>query len=689
SREARAGAGLDHPNVAAVYEAGEVAGVAYIASAHCPGITLAQWLRRQEHPVAFAQAAALIACLADALEHGHSRGILHRDLKPGNVMLVETGAAVNATGSNAPPHCCRLGDAWHCPKVTDFGLARRVDDGQLTREGAALGTPSYMAPEQTRSGVEKSTAATDVYGLGAILYELLVGRPPFIGETPLEILDQVRQQDVVPPRRLRPRLPRDLETICLKCLAKLPGQRYASAAALADDLRRLIAHQPIRARPVGPLGRVWRWCRRRPLVAALSAALVAALIAGIGGIAWQRRAVNAALLEKKLAQQAENVHRQHADALKAARLIAVAHREWLADHQEEARRLLDQCPRQYRSEEWRNLHALSRARRTTLKGVNPGGQQHVFFSPSGKYFGVTHFSHPGDIPIYDSDSGQLRFRLLRERRVECAAFGSDDRTLAVVTAGGSNAPSERKLAIWNLATSTKLSEEVLERGAFGRVSFLNSVMSSGSGPIAWVAPGIAAPSGKEQPFREVVIWDGSTRQVRHTISAAPRIAYNLAVTPDGGRLAIAQPPDTLLVIDPLTGMKVAAFQSQIQTVSRLAISDDGKFLACSVGGAQFPDEVRIWDLEAGKAATQINLKHRVLWIDMSSDGRFLAVACASSVVQLFDVKDSRHLASLRGHRMAAVSVAFNPTSQRLVSADGEGVVLVWDISPWTGKKLAN
>ena len=224
----------------------------------------------RNRPIAFAQAATLIACLADAVQHGHSRGILHRDLKPGNVMLVEIAAGRRSRRrTGRPAHGCRLGEAWYCPKITDFGLARRIDEGGQTRDGAVLGTPSYMAPEQARSGAEQSTAATDVYGLGAILYELLVGRAPFIGESPLEILDQVRHQEVVSPRRLRPRLPRDLETICLKCLAKNPQQRYGSAALLADDLRRFLAGEPILARPVGRTERAVRWCLRNPAVATL------------------------------------------------------------------------------------------------------------------------------------------------------------------------------------------------------------------------------------------------------------------------------------------------------------------------------------------------------------------------------------------------------------------------------------
>jgi WD40 repeat protein len=375
------------------------------------------------------------------------------------------------------------------------------------------------------------------------------------------------------------------------------------------------------------------------------------------------------------------LHRKHAEALTAARLIAMAHSAWLMDRQDEARRLLDECPVEHRTAEWANLHALGRARQKSLHGVSPAGQQHVFFSSTGKYFGITHFSHGGDIPIYDSDAGNLHMRL-RERRVECAAFGPDDRTLAVVTSGRASEPAERKLVVWDLATRTRLREVLLEDRAAGRMSFINSVIS-GSQVLAWVSPGLEPRSERELPFRDVVVWDAAAGRVRHTLSAAPRFAYGLAITPDGRRLAIAQPPDALVVVDPQTGSQVAVLACEVQPVSRIALGDDGLLLAWSIGGAGFSNEVRVWNLETGKQSAHVALHHRALWIDLSADGRLLAVACADSSVQLFATSGGRHLATLRGHAMGVVSVAFSPTSQRLVSADGEGVALLWDISPWS------
>ena len=283
--EAMAAAGLDHPNIVPVYEAGEEGPVCFIASAYCPGITLAAWLRGRQRPVPYRTAASLVATLADAVEHAHRRGVLHRDLKPSNVLLeLQAGATAEGDGNGADL----------VPRVTDFGLAKLVDDGSganasvnPTQMGVLLGTPSYMAPEQADGKPGSVGPAADIYSLGVILYETLTGRPPFQEDSVLQTLVLVRTQDPLPPSRLRGRLPRDLETICLKCLHKQPQSRYATALALAEDLRRFLAVEPIRARPASIWERAIKWSRRRPALAALggTTALAAVTLAIVIGLA--------------------------------------------------------------------------------------------------------------------------------------------------------------------------------------------------------------------------------------------------------------------------------------------------------------------------------------------------------------------------------------------------------------------
>lgn len=264
--EARAAAQLEHDNIVTVYEVGEVEGEHFFSMRYVEGHSLAELLR--QGPMGNRQAAQYLEPVARAVHQAHLRGILHRDLKPQNILVdSKTDRAL----------------------VADFGLAK-LSEGQeeLTRAGEVMGTPSYMSPEQARDSA-RVTALTDVYALGATLYHMLTARPPFHAATPLETLRQVIDQDPVPPRQLNHAIDRDLETICLKCLEKEPSRRYRSAEALADDLRRYLAGQPIAARPLGPAGRMWRWCRRNPVVAALLGLafsfLVLALVATAVGYA--------------------------------------------------------------------------------------------------------------------------------------------------------------------------------------------------------------------------------------------------------------------------------------------------------------------------------------------------------------------------------------------------------------------
>lgn len=279
-REARVAAGLQHSNIVAVHEAGEVGPVNYIVYAFCPGITLAEWMRIQKDQIQAQQAADWVACLAEAVAFAHSKGVLHRDLKPANVLLQDP----MSNGSTIVVGAHRLSP--FIPKITDFGLAKLEREKQQTATGAILGTPTYMAPEQaTAKG--PIGPAVDIHALGVILYEMLAGQPPYRGENDYETLQLVSKQEPLPLRKHRPKLSRDLETICLKCLQKDPTLRYASASDLSADLRRYLAGQPIHARPVSVVEHSWRICRRHPLVSGLVIALFLALVGGVATFLYQ------------------------------------------------------------------------------------------------------------------------------------------------------------------------------------------------------------------------------------------------------------------------------------------------------------------------------------------------------------------------------------------------------------------
>jgi len=250
--EAKAAANLDHPNIVPIYEVGEHEGQHYysmkliVEGSKAGGTAKASIDQRQ--------AAHFLATAARAVHHAHQRGIIHRDLKPANILVDEQGQ----------------------PHITDFGLAKRLEgDANLSQSGAIVGTPAYMPPEQA-AGTKDLTIAADIYSLGAIFYQLLTGKPPFVGATSLDVLMQVLENDPIPPRQVNPNIDRDLETICLKCLDKNPQKRYSTAEALAEDLRRFLASEPIAARPAGRLERTLKWARRRPAAAALMGVSAAA-----------------------------------------------------------------------------------------------------------------------------------------------------------------------------------------------------------------------------------------------------------------------------------------------------------------------------------------------------------------------------------------------------------------------------
>jgi serine/threonine protein kinase len=270
-REAQAAAALDHPGILPVFETGRIGPIAYISTALCCGPSLSEWLTVRHEAPTTSQAAELVRRLAQAVQHAHDRGVLHRDLKPSNVLL-----------EPRLREAAELAD--YQPRITDFGLAKRLDaTAQHTKEGALLGTPRYMAPEQVAARNDAISVRTDVYALGVILYELLAGSPPFVADSDVKTMAMILDTEPGPPHRPESRIDRDLASICLTCLRKAPAERYASARELADDLGRYLRGEPVVARPLSRALRTIRWCHRRPMVAALSGSLAVLLLAFVIG----------------------------------------------------------------------------------------------------------------------------------------------------------------------------------------------------------------------------------------------------------------------------------------------------------------------------------------------------------------------------------------------------------------------
>lgn len=317
--EAEAVARLRHPNIVQLYEVGEMDGQPYFSLEYVDGGTLAVKIEGTAQPAR--QSAETALQLAEAMAYAHQNGILHRDLKPANVLVTGEGVL----------------------KITDFGLAKQMEDqdSSRTQEGSVMGSPSYMPPEQAEGKIGELGPQADVYSMGAILYELLTGSPPFRGETLLETLSMVKTQEPVPPSRLQIRVPRDLETICLKCLEKEPTKRYLGASDLAEDLRRFLADEPIRARPTPAWERVWKWSKRRPALVGLLGVSVAAAVGLVLLIVWHNASLREQLIqareEERLAREgeqeaveAERISRLQAEGQKLFHdaEVSVAARDW-------------------------------------------------------------------------------------------------------------------------------------------------------------------------------------------------------------------------------------------------------------------------------------------------------------------------------------------------------------------------
>ena len=465
-REAEAASRLDHPNVVPVYEVGEEGLICYIASAYCEGVTLAHWLRLQKVSVPIRVAARLVLDLAAAVAHAHERGILHRDLKPGNILLQRRVGGRSTTDQACP-------DLDFHPRICDFGLAKLLDQvSQDTRSGMPIGSAAYMAPEQAAGRVHEHGPATDVYALGVVLYELLTGTPPHRGETDLETLRLVADQDPRSPRALRPGVPRDLETIALKCLEKRPAQRYLSARELCADLQRFLDGRPVKSRPVAPWARAGKWAKRRPIHAALAAVLGAGAVAVAVGLEWgrvrekryldelraaedrSRRNETEARDQRALAASVRQLsYRQRAETRLKEAFALVERRDF-----EQAKSALDALSPPEGLPDARGFawHYLDRKIRppVTMLPALPKRTRAVAYSRDGRTIALADDAN--NTFVLDRKTGTLRELQARHKFTLCVriVFSPDGRTFASLSHPIGRFDSEVKL--WDVATGAEL-----------------------------------------------------------------------------------------------------------------------------------------------------------------------------------------------------------------------------------------
>lgn len=654
-REARAAAAVSHPNLVSVFESGEWGPACYIATEHCAGQTLAAWLFHRANPVPPPLAAALVSSLARALDYAHDHGIIHRDLKPSNVMLVPK--AGNDALAPFPDNQLEF-----VPKITDFGLAKLEKDGCDTRSTALVGTPVYMAPEQVESRLGEVGRQTDVYALGVILYETLVGRAPFAGTSDIETLRRVALDEPVPPRRLRRGLSRDLEAICLKCLEKSPAARYPTAAALAEDLGRFLTKQPTQARPLGPMHRSLKWIRRRPAVAALLGIVVLGGLAHWANSIWQAASLREALAlntrirlqaedERRTAeQQARRVRGYHyatdmTSALDAWRMARVPQAvELLARHRPKAGET------DLRSFVWHYLWRLCHDGQLTLYG-HDNSVYSVSYSLDGKRLATA--SADGTARLWDTESGrQLAVFRGHKGDVNMAKLSPDGRWLA--TAGDDG--------IVRLWTVSPPQSRFVCRGHSGEVI-----------SVAFAPDGkTLASAGKDG----VILWDTAAARLRQRLVAHDGPIRDLVFSPDGRILATASRNGICQLWDTATArIQSTLTNPQKTSVECLSFSHDGRTVA--IGGED--SKIRLWNVASGNEASTLSSHFEsVSSISFSPDDRTLAASSRNGTVWRWDLGRARPLSVLMSHSNCVWDVKYSPDGRTLAIASSDGTVKLWD-----------
>ncbi|MCE9603503.1 MAG: serine/threonine protein kinase [Planctomycetia bacterium] len=652
-QEAEHAANLDHPNIVPIYEIGVHEGRHYFSMKLIEGSNLRSELPRLQKDLTVG--IRLMSEAARAVHHAHQRGVLHRDLKPNNILIDRDGE----------------------PHITDFGLARRVEgDSDLTQSGAIVGTPSYMAPEQARGEKQLSTAA-DVYSLGAILYELLAGRPPFKAATPMETIVQVVSQDPERPSTTLHRIDRDLETTALKCLEKDPRRRYDSAAALADDLDRWLRGEPILARPVGRWERTARWCRRNPLIAGLTATVAVSLVLGMLVSSYfaaaARRSAEEARHEQLRAEANADLAQQQklradlkADAALQASNMLLAEKV-LGDRSLYAARM-NLVQRNWEAHRMREvLEGLGRPSRIDPLEWSTEQLRAGLLPPPRR-----------DLRGFEWFYWERRFhseRLNLKEPLAPSAHPSGARAVAFspnglkIATGG----DDRLLKLWNASDGRLL------HSLRGHKDSLNHVAFSADGTRV-VSAGGAADGVK--------VWDVATGKLLNTFVVSSGeiklVPWQVAFHPDGSRLAVASYDESIRVWDLATGKELPSLNAHAGGFSSLAYSPEGKHLAA---GSFERGTITLWDATDGKLLQTLEgHQGKVADVEFSSDGTRLASAGWDKTVRLWNVADGKQLNVFKRHTDFVHGVAFSPNGKRLASGGQDATACIWDL-PNGGNEL--
>jgi serine/threonine protein kinase/WD40 repeat protein len=727
-REAEAVARVQHPNIVQVYDSGEHEGRPYLALEFVKGGSLKEFLKGVPQPAS--DAARLVEVLARAVDAAHRQGIVHRDLKPANILL-QRKTTTNYTdhtdkkrpgGSSSAASVSSVASVVDfLPKITDFGLAKLVsgEEGSFsstdpTRTGDVIGTPGYMAPEQALPSRQPVGPWTDVYGLGAILYEMLAGRAPFTGGTPMEVLLRMASQDPPPLSRLQPRLPPDLCTICQRCLEKEPGKRYASAAELADDLHRFLHGEPITARPVGEMERLWKWARRRPALAALLALLVLVSLAGLVLVSWQwyeadqaRRQAQAKAADEAVARRQADVQRREAERerRRAQRLSAELALDqgsrlcqegkmapgllWLA-------RALELTPADEPDLDYTiraNLAAWQGHFCPVRVGPAPGTPvPAVAFSPDGKTILTgdwgNHWGKPGPAhaQLWQAATWKplLKEPVKHQAAIWSVAFAPDGKAFATGSFDGS-------ARLWDTATGRPRSPPLPHEGRVFGVAF-----SPDGKTLATVSLWLQRPLLDRVLGAEVRLWDAASGKLQWQARLRRVLLKALAWSPDGKVLAAgglvgvreeSAVGGVALLLD-LRGQKVRRELLHPEAVNGVAFQPGGKLLAT----ASEDGLVRFWEPQTGRRRPLV-LRHPqpVTSLAFSADGRSLVSGCGSGAgwvapgdARLWDVATGQLLVqplvpNQPGFAPKVHTVALGPDGRTVVTGSEHGRTCLWTV----------